>query len=455
MSRRATDLPGVSFSAEVSPIQALPDNPALYRSGVLARDLPAACRRARELLADNDFVGTLHHVKLTYFADGLRYAGAAALDANKEPVAKWAEKLAFWPALTRLALDTWREFLLCDNAVAFWMGAKSKRKADGLPKVAVLDCEAVRYEYQFGVESLEIKFTQSAATADKLKAAGFDARWEKAHRTGGWLKVDPEKGECFEVLTWEKLGNGLGMPRIKTVLEKLSTRDLLGTADWFGAWESRNLTELWSLGHETRYGKNAGSAANFITAKKKEAVENGLRTKVGSRRVVANFDVKPSYAYLDPKFFDPVKFHSVMLALENWGGAAVQMARLGAATPGLLQAFAAEGRMARAMVAEFLARIVNAETYTKPPVKIEVEWNPESFTEIKLLLEKLRLVHGVGLMSTQTARESVGLDHGREGDRLEAEKGQPERVSPTFEKAQGMSTPGGRPSSDGLPPESA
>ena len=461
--RRPAEPVGISAeSTSISPL--LPENqltPALYRNAFLASDKRAVCARARALLGENDFMATLHHVRTFYFADGLRYAGSAVAAKNAAKVAKWADHTGFWPVAARLAMDTWREFLLCDNAVAFWMESQWGQQGDppgenpaGFPKVAVLDCEAVDYQNQLGLEVLRIKFARaSAETVERIRAARFDERWIKAHQTGGWLTVDPEKGECFAVLTWEKLGNGLGMPRLRSVLEKLSTRDLLSTADWLGAWESRNITELWKVGHEVRHGKDAGTARFHITTPKQKAIEGALKNKVGGRRVVANFDVAPSYSYLPADFFNPAKFASVMAHLETWGGAAVQMAKVGVATPGLLNAFAAEGRMCRDMVAGFLAGIFNDPAFfggTPPPVRIEVAWNPDSFADPKMLLEKLRLAQGGGAMSTQTMRESLALDHDREGDRLADEKKKPERVTPTFEKAQGMSAnrPNGRPSAD-------
>ena len=450
-TRRPADPVGISAeSTSISPL--LPENqltPALYRNAFFASDRRAVCARARALLGENDFMATLQHVRTFYFADGLRYAGAAVAAKNAAKVAKWADRTGFWPLAARLAMDTWREFLLCDNAVAFWMEADAS--AAGFPTVAILDCEAVDYQNQLGLEQLRIKFARASAdTLARLTAAGFDDRWIKAHQTGGWLTVDPARGECFAVLTWEKLGNGLGMPRLRSVLEKLSTRDLLSTADWLGAWESRNITELWSVGHEIRHGKDAGTARFHITTPKQKAIEAALKSKVGGRRVIANFDVTPKYAYLPADFFNPVKFASVMAHLETWGGAAVQMAKVGVATPGLLNAFAAEGRMCRAMVAGFLAGIFNDGRFhggTPPPVRIEVAWNPDSFADAKMLLEKLRLAQGAGAMSTQTMRESLSLDHDREGDRLAEEKKKPERVTPTFERAQGQlaARPTGRP----------
>lgn len=451
--RERAALASGAFSAELTTvIPLLPKgllDPQAHKAQWTADDLKTAFCLGRSLLDGakaNDLVGAVHHSRLCYFSDGLRLTGKASNDTK---LLEWMAGEKVWPMLRRLSNDVWREWLLQDNAVAFW-----KTPAEGeLPSVVVLDCEVCNYSSRMGEEVLKVKLKQVTLTPEEKAEmqSKWGPRWVDAYTKGKEITLDPKEGENFKVLTWQKLGHGFGMPRLKAVLDLLSTRQLLQTADWAGAWESVNLTELWSVGHEIKTGPLAGKPTHFITEKKQTAMEKSLKNKRGGRRVVTNFDVSLAYKYLEAAFFDPKKYAGVMAALKLWGGAPVAMFESGIISPLYMQNFQAEGMKSREMVSDFIFAIVNDESFfvgkDRPETPITLGWNPHSFLETKAKLEVLRLAGANAWASPQTAREALGFDDQVEGDRLVEAHKTPERYRPPFEAKQGMggSTVGGRP----------
>jgi len=420
-------------------------NPTLFRSAWNPVGLPKEFEKARELVGINDFFGGVHRVRSLYFNDGFRFVG----DSGAAEVREWARGNGFWAAARRVAADIWREWLMCDNAVVFWTRPTDETK---LPPLCVLDCEAVRYSNTWGQEKLELVLKRKVLT-DQEKAA-LQPKWVAGYTEGKPVLLDPSRGEFFRVLTPAKLGEGLARPSLVQILQRLSIRELLNLADWSGAYQHKDVVRHVKGGYAITMGDHAGEKTHHLTDVKRKEIERALKAKSGPYDAVTNFDVAIGFAFLDPGFFSDEKFASTRAALRAWGGAAVMIYEAGVPSPMLMQAFGVEGRAHRANVGFFLEELLNDPDYCgtgefKPPKPIRIGWNPNSFRETKMMLEWLRFAHGSGLASTQTARDSMDLDHELEGDRLKAELAQPERNRPTFEPKQGMLANGG----DGRPVE--
>lgn len=434
------------FSSELAtytplmPIRGITD-PALFRSSWHPQTLAEMFAKARSLLRSNDFVGGVHHVKLCYFADGLR------LDSQNKKVAKWLQKARLAGLrMERLDLDVWTEFLTCDSAIVFW-----RTPLEGSVAVpVVLDCEICQFSDALGVETLKVRPNKAVPPLSETQKAALGKRWADALTRGAVIEIDPSQGENFRVLTWGKLGSGLGWPRLGQILDKLGTRELLEIADWGAAWEHGDVYRQITKGHPIPNGPHAGEGRNFITQKQSTKIQTDNKGKRGPRTLVSNFDVSVAWKYLDPRFFDAGKYVAVMDKLRAWAGAPALIYEAGQAPPNLMSAFATEGRRSRAMVGAFLNSILNDPTFhgtLAPPEELEVSWNAQSFLDTKTMLEWVRAGSSTGLISPQTARNALGVDNAEEAKLLQEALKDPTGYRPVFEAKQGMlSNTGGRPS---------
>ena len=108
------------------------------------------------------------------------------------------------PAYRKIARDVVDEYLINDNAVAFWMGgsaafdrsAKGKqietgRQAGELPPVTVFNCEDITYDDSFGVPSLTVKFAKTRKLNDS-QMAQLGKRYTDMLVKGKALTLDEE-----------------------------------------------------------------------------------------------------------------------------------------------------------------------------------------------------------------------------------------------------------------------
>lgn len=401
--------------------------------------------QVREIAPTSDFLTPILYLKELFFNDAFRFLGTAPgfiLDGPDPGLSKWVRDQGY--DFRRVVNDVFAEWLLCDNVVAFW----SENTDRELPPITILDCEACEYSNLFGRETLKIKVAK--VTLAEGDAQGMDARIAKALRTGEDLALDA-KGDRFKVLTRAKMGKGLGSPRIGAILQQLSTMELLGVADWAGAFQHKKVLRMFKKGHETRYGTRAGSSANFIKASDQKAIAAANKGKDGPYDTTANFDTKVEYPFFPTQFFDAKKYEGTLRRLETWAGPIAGMLQQGQVNPLLLDMFAQEGRRCREQVGDFLNSIFNHPDFlgkAKPTSPLVCRWNPRSFTSFKMMMELVRLGSGNGLMSPQTARECLELDDKVEGDLMEASHKKKKRYTPPFEAKQGMAggaRGGGRP----------
>lgn len=393
-------------------------------------------KKCRGLLS-NEFVGSWIGLRRIFFDDGLRPHNRAALKDWLEGKGK-----AVWSMLVRLNADLWSEWLLQDNAVVFWIEPFKNQT----PKPMVLDCEVCKYSNEFGAESLKVTLPRKTDLTDAQKEA-LGPRWAAAYRTGKEIELKPEEGERFRVLTRAKAGHGLGMPRLRQALRLLGIFDNLRTADWGGSWKHRDVIEQIKVGHEIRNGDRAGLPDHFINKEKRRQIEEQTKNKTGPRQSVTNFDVEFLWKYLDPEFFKATKFDATLAGLDRFGGPGMMLLAGGTQSANaefLARAFAAEGRHDRNTVGGLLNDLLADRTFLpmRPPVPLQVGWNPHTFRDSKQMLDLIRFASGQGAMSMETTRESLDLDHRQEGDRLVAERNDQNRNTPYFEQKQGMTEPG-------------
>jgi hypothetical protein len=428
--------------------------------------------QARDLSESSEFFSTIIYLKEIFFNDGLNFGEQRrGYSGGNSKLATWLKKQTAAADeekqydFARVVNDAWREWLICDNIVAFWQENKLGRGS--LPVVTILDCELCDYKNAFGAETLKIKVPKVTLDSDELNrlaGKGLDQRYLDAIKNGKSLTLDESKGERFRVLTREKLGRGLGTPRVGQVLNDLSVMDLFGIGNWSAASMMKDVIRQVVKGHQIKQGPLAGQAMHFIKKKDADNFKKALRNKRGAFDVFTNFDVEVKFPFIDPKYFDAKKFEGTLSRLENWAGPLGKLMLAGQQSPFLMDMFGTEGRRQRQLVADFLAGIFNDPSFlgeaNNPPKDLIPQWNPRSFTIQKMLIELARFAYTDGLVSPQTAREWLDLDDKEEGDRLEQAGKKPKRFTPVFEAKQGMvagSNKGGRPveSPTGTPAEAS
>ena len=264
------------------------------------------------------------------------------------------------------------------------------------------------------------------------------------------MTIDSRQGEYFKVLTREKLGNGLGVPRLKQIITQISTYDLLQLADWSGAFQSKTLIRQFKKGHLIQSGEQAGKSTHFVTKAQAKNILAAIKNKTGAFDLVSNFDLEIVYSFLSAAFFDVKKYAGVVEQMELWAGPAALMRRGGNVSPNLMDMFRAEGMADRRLVGMFIESILNDPNYCPGDAKsgaaggdLQVKFNGRTFLNTKMLLEWIRLGVSNGLAAPQTCTEALGLDTEEEGDLMVEAAKKPKRYTPVFEAKQGMSGPGG------------
>ena len=411
-------------------------------------DLKTVFKRCRELAWKNQFVSWSCYFKKLLFFNGFRVMGVP-----EDKVAKYL------PQFRRIARDIFDEYLVNDNAIAVWMQANAKDTAEGetpeLPPVMVMNCENCRYDDTFGIPSLTIQFSGARKlTTDRREQLG--ARYADALEKGGELTLDEEKGEYYRVLSSDKLGNGLGMPRLRAVFDLLSTLDLANKGDWNAFWVMKDVIRQIKKGHQITTGNLAGMPLHFLKSEEMKKILNGLSGKSGAFDVVSNFDVDIEYPTLtiDPKFLDPKKLGGVMEQLFQWLGPLGLLFKTtqGRALDDLIPVLNAEMEYHRAFVKDMLEEIFNNPSFISPgsdedvPGKVDgvatpritVEFSGLTLVTFKNLLAYATLILTNGIASPQTTRRVMGLNEDEENKLMKVALAKKELYTPVFEAKQGL-----------------
>ena len=411
--------------------------------GLVAGQRPTAqkvfekCRQERE---GGGFVNMLLFFKQLVFTDGMRFTFGDEPTPAQE---KWLARNESF--LFGMAEDFINEWLLCDNAAILW------KSSDGLPEVMVPDCEKLIYSSVLGVESLKMKLPKMALTPKQKTELG--ERYSKAIESGNSIEWGDETVEHFTMRTRGKMGAGLHMPRLYSIFQELSAMELLRKGDWNAAWRAKDVIRQYKRGHEIKQGPLAGQPIHFLKTKQADKIRKEIRNKEGVFDLVTNFDSVIEFAFLDPKIFDDIRTKGLMRRIREWAGPLSLLICEANSMPSsewmpLLQS---EGLHERGIYKRTLDGVLNDPTFFRGSNKIKgrlsVEFNPNTFTSHKLLLEKVRLAGGNGWASPQTAREDLGYDNAVESKRMKSAAQNKEYYTPPFEAKQGMvsNSIGGRP----------
>lgn len=411
-------------------------------------DLKTVFKRCRELAWRNQFVSWSCYFKKLLFFNGFRVLGVPEDKAAK-----------YLPQFRRIARDVFDEYLVNDNAIAVWMQANTKDKEDGatpeLPPVMVMNCENCRYDDTFGIPSLTIRFSGARKiSADRREQLG--PRYADALEKGGEITLDEDKGEYYRVLSSDKLGCGLGMPRLRAVFDLLSTLDLANKGDWNAFWVMKDVIRQIKKGHAITTGNLAGMPMHFLKKEEMTRILVGLSGKSGAFDVVSNFDVNIEYPTLtiDPKFLDPKKLGGVMEQLLQWLGPVGLLFKTtqGRALDDLIPVLNAEMEYHRAFVKDLLEEVFNEPSFISPgddedvpgkadgvaAPRITVEFNALTLVTFKNLMAYATLILTNGIGSPQTTRRVMNLNEDEENKFMKEAAAKKELYTPVFEAKQGL-----------------
>jgi hypothetical protein len=438
----------------------------LFRSAWKPTGKRTVFKRVHELAKENHFVNWVIYFKLLLFMNGFDVMGA-----KKENM----------PEYRRLTRDIFLEALTCDNAVVVWVEQPEEdEEAAALSRAIVMNCGDVRYDDSFGVPTLAVRFRKRQISESQKDKLG--ERYAKALAEGSELVLDESHGEHFVVLSNEKLGNGLGVPRLRSVFDELSALELAGKGDWNAFWTMKDVIRQVKKGHDIKTGNLAGMPMHFIKEKEARAILGGLRNKAGSFDAVTNFDVDIKYPTLeiDPKFLDAKKYGGVMQQLLQWAGPIGLLFKTeqGRALDDMIPILNAEMEHWREEVRIIVEQIINDPSYdpgmgepapnsadaaSKPvdgstavkppkgkaaaspedadpddPARLQVTFNPLTLATLKNVVALVTAGLTNGIMSPQTGRKRLGLVEAVENANMKVAAANKENYTPVFEAKQGL-----------------
>lgn len=423
-------------------------------------NVPEMCKRLRGLAGGrtgraasmSEFLLPALRVQQTVLMHGfhLRYQGGAirAGGGDDGKAAAAAKKIPAWlaPEAAMLARDWLQEFLLCDNAAAFWVEGGGRKS--GAPAVTVLNTERiVKWENGAFGESLTIQSTPDGAAMADVKAADVGERWATAMKSGKAITLEAEEGEHYCIRSRAKRGAGLARPSLEGALPLIGQLELLALADRGGAWEHRNLITQWLIGHEIKYGSRAGMSDHFIKEGHVKSVKKKTAGKVGPHTIYTGHDWEIKHVFLPTEFFKREKYEGGLERLALWFGPVGRLLRAEIADNdiGLVRAWLDDERT---LLAGAIEEILNSDGYwdsakeinrkvKRPDGWISAGFSPVTLMTPKQVLELVRFATAQGIFGATTAREMLGLDAERERARLAAEAKQNEGHRPNFEQKQG------------------
>lgn len=397
-------------------------------------DPPAVFTRCREL-AGTGFIEWVLHTKKLLFNDGLKIEGT--------------DDAALQIAVRRIVHDLWIELLIQNSAVIIWQ----QPPAGTLPVAQILDCEAVRYENDFGFETLAIKY--DSRQVSEAQRAKIGDRYADALTTGQPLEWGKEAGEGFSVFTHAKLGCGLGRPRLFAVFEDLAFHGLLTKGDWNAAWLAKDVIRQFAKGHDIKTGNMAGMPVHFLKASERDAIHKATKDKQGAFDIVTNFDVEVRYPAFDFKFFHEDKYAAVRQRLLEWSGpvGAIHLDDGRRDDETLLTLLRAESSAARQHIAAIVGTLAEKEGFEK--IKgVKLKWNEWTLASFQHIISLTNAPVTNGVMSKITARSLLHLDDGAESANLKKEHGDLLGYTPSYEPFQGQSANTTPPTPEGgRPPE--
>lgn len=417
-----------------------------FRAAWRSIELPIVFQKCRELSKLDGFVSTILFFKKLIFLQGVRFLvdGEELKRGNASSNSPQVRRLELYLRITR---DVFHEFLVCDNAAVFWTENPTDTDAESeatLPLPIVFNTEDIRFDNAFGIPVLKWRTPRTRKLDEEMKLR-VGARYAEAIESGKDLTLG-EDGEQFRVLTLEKLGNGLAMPRLRAAFENLSVLSLLTKGDWNAAWTAKDVIRQFKKGHEITTGNLAGMPMHFLKPEERDLIKKGLEGKAGAYDVITNFDLEISYPQPKMDFFKPDKYEGTLDKLAHWAGPlGLLLHGRGQSLPAdeLLALLNAEADFYRETVGIFIEEILGSEDFDRDQKKeVRVCFGEVTASSLKNALAMVTAGGANGWMAPQTAQRLLRLDSAEQRKLMREAHEHREDFTPPFEAKQGLLTEG-------------
>jgi len=344
------------------------------------------------------------------------------LNVPKNPQAFWKKN---GRAINRYVKEVWREWNIFSNAIAFWnpdMGLAT-------PPIC-LPLQRVEYKDVMGLEEL---IFQHELSRDKVEELGWQAT--KGYDSGKVTFTD-DSPERFQVLKDGKLGDGLSIPKMKTVRQCCNSIARLQDADGVYAEAANMLIMQHKLGHEIKSGPWAGSPNNFASKARIEKIRKAFNGKLGLVRFTGNFDHTIDFSTLDSKLFDSTKYDGAERWLMWWSFPIGQMLEAkGTTAPFLMPLLKGQVASQRELVGPFLEETI-AQAFGMDQ-ELKITWSDTCFRDPREVAAYARYLHKAGPLSAGTALEEAGYDPGIEAANKVEEAKIPDNFLPIYDESHG------------------
>lgn len=450
--------------------------PATLTSAEVPKDIQRAQKLAWNYYCDSSFlIRPIVDMRSAFYGFGCQ-----VLVKDKAPTPKmveqWQKKLKNFEEycdgavlgnvmdhVGRYISDSIRDIQIYDAVVSYWHGVNkiftlpfpvphtiqpfkcTYTSAGGYPKLKIAldwdkqDLPGSPLNYQSGQQERQLGFYAQNDAARKLKVSG-----------------ERDKEEHWSVFSEGAFGFGFGRPSMAAIFRPLGQSASMEAGETQIGYLARSPIRQTQLGHETRYGPYAGTAANFVTKKRWEQNRKILQPQQGFMDMTTNFDHKIIYHWIDPKWFDASKWQTIIQRIIWWGGPAAWMFVTKSINPFLFPIFMREAQDVRRKVIShvqpMLALALDADDLT-------VKFSDTCFTDQRLMLDMMKFLVAQGPMSTTTALEWGGMNPETETENKEKEAKKPLLRLPIFNKGgqgSGAASSGGAgPKNEGGRPHGA
>lgn len=400
-----------------------------------SNDLKQAIIRSRYFARRNLFIRRVLALRLFYCNAGMTLAPAEGR-SGQATLDRWCEdpkNRADLRALQTYVRDAWRERLTITNLISFWHQASARP--------SILRPEEVKYTDELGYELLEYTVRLTDAQIKRLSLPPeLRARLLQSKKLE--LTHDDELFS-FEVLKDDKAGEGLSWPDLLPVLLEAGQWEAHAVRDKILADTGRQVIEQHKLGHEHRYGLQAGSTKTWINKARSDAVKKELAGKVGHVQFKSNFDHEIIWPCPDPKNWEPKRYQAVIDRLLWWALPLGHMVIAKALNPHLMEILRVMVIEERKAMAPHLEQVIN--DVFELPVPVKLKWDTRCLRDSRLLFDMIKNGLNAGPISQTTYQKTAECDPDEErelkGDEAKLPK---EKTHPLYDAAHGPPDKGGK-----------
>jgi hypothetical protein len=222
------------------------------------------------------------------------------------------------------------------------------------------------------------------------------------------------------------------------------------------AYAGRLVLRFHQLGFEVKSGSNAAKQAEYLWKKNRaSAIEKFFKGRQGFAETTGQFDHKINYVWVDPKFYDPKKWDTIISRMLWWAGPLGFMMMAKSVSPFLLGMLKAQAEQDRRVVGAHLEAVINDGFRIGVPVKLS--WSNRCFYDGRLAWDMVKTLMQQGPLSLTTSLEEAEFDPAEESERKKSEAplSRDEELLPKFDPNHGK-RPGENPGrKTGVPDNSA